>query len=83
MGKTAISIPDELFKEADRAAKRLGISRSELYAKALGEFLGIRRGIAVTASYDAAFGDSGADDLADFRRTAARKVLSEIEWSED
>lgn len=37
--KTAISIPDEVFEQAERAAKRLGISRSELYAKAVREFV--------------------------------------------
>ena len=39
--KTAISIPDPIFKEAEKAAKRLGMSRSELYAKAVDEFVQI------------------------------------------
>jgi metal-responsive CopG/Arc/MetJ family transcriptional regulator len=37
--KTAISLPDQLFTDADETAKRLGISRSQLYAKALAEYL--------------------------------------------
>ena len=37
--KTAVSIPDPVFRAADKLAKSLGISRSELYAKALGDFL--------------------------------------------
>jgi metal-responsive CopG/Arc/MetJ family transcriptional regulator len=37
--KIAVSLPDELFRMADAAARRLGISRSELYAKAISEFL--------------------------------------------
>lgn len=37
--KTAISIPDPLFQEADEAAKKLNISRSELYQKALEKFV--------------------------------------------
>ncbi len=37
--KTAISIPDNLFQAAERAAKRLGISRSELYQRAVASFL--------------------------------------------
>lgn len=37
--KTAISIRDELFEAAERTAKVLGISRSELYTKAVGEFV--------------------------------------------
>ena len=34
--KTAISVPDDVFKKAERAAKRLGISRSEFFARAAG-----------------------------------------------
>lgn len=37
--KTAISLPDSVFQEAETLAKRLDISRSELYAKALAEYL--------------------------------------------
>ena len=37
--KTAISIPDELFLAADQYAKNHGFSRSNLYAKAVAQFL--------------------------------------------
>ena len=37
--KTAISIPEKIFEEAERAAKKLGVSRSELYAKAVLNFV--------------------------------------------
>ena len=37
--KTAISIPDDLFQAAERVAKRLGLSRSELYQRAVAAFL--------------------------------------------
>ena len=37
--KTAISLPDALFEAAERLAERLGLSRSELYAKALAALL--------------------------------------------
>ena len=37
--KTAISIEDGLLREADEAAKLLGLSRSGLFAAAVGEFL--------------------------------------------
>jgi hypothetical protein len=33
--KTAVSIPDRVFQSAEKLAMRLGVSRSELYAKAL------------------------------------------------
>jgi metal-responsive CopG/Arc/MetJ family transcriptional regulator len=37
--KTAISLPDSLFAEAEQAAKRLRMSRSKLYATAIAQFL--------------------------------------------
>lgn len=37
--KTAISLPDALFKSGDLLAKRLGVSRSELYARALADYV--------------------------------------------
>ncbi len=46
--KTAISLPDELFRRAEVAARRLGISRSQFYATAIDEFL--RRGGADTVT---------------------------------
>ncbi len=37
--KTAISLPDSVFEEAEALASRLGVSRSELYATALQAYL--------------------------------------------
>lgn len=37
--KTAISIPDNLFKDAEITAKQLGLARSQLYVKAIKEFI--------------------------------------------
>ena len=37
--KTAISIPDKTYKAAERASKRLGISRSRFYAMAVEKLL--------------------------------------------
>jgi len=37
--KTAISIPDSLFDAAEKLAKRLGVSRSELFQRAMRSFL--------------------------------------------
>lgn len=46
--KTAISIPDELFLAADRLARRLGVTRSGLYARALSDFLDRQRDSTIT-----------------------------------
>jgi metal-responsive CopG/Arc/MetJ family transcriptional regulator len=37
--KTAISLPDIVFEKAESLAKQLGVSRSELYTKALQAYL--------------------------------------------
>jgi predicted transcriptional regulator len=37
--KTAVSVPDDLFKRADRLARRQRKSRSRLYSEALGEYV--------------------------------------------
>ena len=48
--KTAISIPDFVFREGEKLAARRCISRSELYVTALEEFLDRHRDDAVTAA---------------------------------
>ncbi|TMQ51295.1 MAG: ribbon-helix-helix protein, CopG family [Candidatus Eisenbacteria bacterium] len=37
--KTAISIPDPLFRAADRLARRLGVSRSQVFQRAVSAYL--------------------------------------------
>lgn len=37
--KTAISLPDSVFDEAEALAQQLGLSRSKLYTKALRAYL--------------------------------------------
>lgn len=51
--KTAVSLPDPLFKQAERLAKRLGVSRSELYQEALAVLIGRYNEKAITESYNA------------------------------
>jgi metal-responsive CopG/Arc/MetJ family transcriptional regulator len=46
--KTAISLPDALFQEAERFAQQHGLSRSELYASALQSYLQARATTAIT-----------------------------------
>jgi len=40
--KTAISIPDVTFKRAERFARRAGMSRSQLYTRAVATFIDAR-----------------------------------------
>ena len=37
--KTAISIPDPAFKAAEKLARRLGMTRSRLYTRAVTEYI--------------------------------------------
>ena len=46
--KTAISIPDSIFQAAENLANRLGLSRSELYVKAMNEYLNSHKNQNVT-----------------------------------
>lgn len=46
--KTAISVPDDLFRKAEAAARRLRVSRSKLYATALADFLERQQSTAIT-----------------------------------
>lgn len=63
--KTAISIPDGIFDAADALAERLGLSRSELYARAVAEFLERQRREDVTARLNEVYadGDEGLDPV--------------------
>ncbi|MDP9480487.1 MAG: hypothetical protein M3R38_33305 [Actinomycetota bacterium] len=54
--KTAVSIPDELFESAEGLARRLGMTRSELYAKALRDYLREHRGEGITERLDEVYG---------------------------
>lgn len=55
--KTAISVPDRIFEAAERVAKRLHISRSELYARAVARFVEEHRGDMVTDTLDRIYAD--------------------------
>ncbi len=59
--KTAISIPDEVFEAADRTAKKLGVSRSELYATAVHEFIERNRVEDVTSKLDQVYASAKSD----------------------
>lgn len=75
--KTAISISDELFASADVLAKRLKVSRSELYATAVAEYVAKHRDEDVTARLNAVYADlpSGVDPA--LRRAQARSIAEE------
>jgi len=58
--KTAISLPDELFEAADELAEKLGVSRSQLYARALSEYVAQHGESDVTERLNAVYGHTEA-----------------------
>ena len=50
--KTAISVPDATFREAERFATRFGLSRSELYSRAVRQYVLEHGREGVTAALD-------------------------------
>jgi metal-responsive CopG/Arc/MetJ family transcriptional regulator len=77
--KTAVSIPDDLFRRADELASQLGKSRSELYREALADYIARRDPEAVTAALNALV-EELAPDRAGFVDEAARRTLERSEW---
>ena len=76
--KTAISIPDEIFESADALANELGVSRSQLYATAVEEFVAKHRGRDVTAKLNEVYAEEPSEIEAALRTAQARSVrLSE------
>lgn len=75
--KTAISIPDDLFALADALARRLVISRSELYAIAVEEYVAKHRDEDLVARLNAVYSDlpSGVDPA--LRRAQAKSLSAE------
>jgi metal-responsive CopG/Arc/MetJ family transcriptional regulator len=58
--KVAISLPDPVFSAAERLAHRLRVSRSQLYAQAIEEYLGKRQDALITERLNALYGTEQA-----------------------
>lgn len=54
--KTAISIPDRVFDSAEQLAARLGVSRSQLYTKALAALVDRHREDLITSRLNEIYG---------------------------
>ena len=76
--KVAVSIPDDVFAEADRMAERLGSTRSALYSWALKAYLE-KAGGGTTEALDAVVDAVGSTDQK-FSHIAATRRLLKTEW---
>ena len=59
--KTAISIPDSVFQAAEELAERCGVSRSELYTKAVASYIADHRTEAVTQALNEVYDFKGEE----------------------
>jgi hypothetical protein len=79
--KTAISIPDQLFRAVELAARRLGVSRSELFQRAVKEYLRSHRDGGVTKALNDVYGEAGTESALDpFLERLELASLPEDEW---
>ena len=77
--KTAVSIPDDLFRKADELASRMGKSRSEVYREALADYVARRDPGAVTRALDEIADELSGEESA-FTAAAAHRTLTQSEW---
>lgn len=77
--KVAVSIPDPVFEQAEHFAKRLGKSRSQLYAEAVAEFLEEHRNDAVTEQLNAVYASESSSLEGGFEN-AQSQVLGKEDW---
>lgn len=77
--KTAVSIPDEVFEEAERLARRMKCSRSKIFSWALAEYIARHSADRVTEAMDRVLAElDGAPDP--FAVAAGRRTLDRTEW---
>ena len=77
--KTAISIPDRIFRDAERLAERLKKSRSQMYSEAVAEYVARHEPDSITEQINAVCEE--VDTRPDpFLQQAARRILERTEW---
>jgi len=77
--KTAVSIPDDVFKRAELLARRTRKSRSRLYSDALREYVAGHFPDELTEAMNKVCAEVGSEKDA-FVSAASRRVLERSEW---
>lgn len=77
--KTAVSVPDDVYAQAEELMRRTGRTRSEIYSTALRDYLADHQPVPVTAAMDQALEeiDPEPDPFLD---ASARATLANAEW---
>ncbi len=81
--KTAVSIPDDVFEEAERLARRMKCSRSKIFSRALAEYIARHSADRVTEAMDRVLAElDGAPAPAPdpFAVAVGRRTLDRTEW---
>jgi hypothetical protein len=78
--KTAISIPDPVFRSAEKAARRLRLSRSQLYAAAVSAYVERHAAGEVTAALDRLYGDAELSALDPALAAAQARAVGRERW---
>jgi len=77
--KTAVSLPDDVFRAAEAHAKRTKKSRSQLYAEAIAEYLARHAPDEVTEAMNEV-ADRVQESQDAFVSEAGRRLLEQVEW---
>jgi len=78
--KTAISIPDETFNEAERRAAELGVSRSEFFTTAARHYIQELDAESLAVRIDDALALAGTDESSQAAVRAGRRALAGADW---
>jgi len=77
--KTAISLPERIFREAERFARRVRKTRSRLYTEAIAEYLARHAPNDITDSMNQVCDRFGVT-VDEFQAKAARNLLKKESW---
>lgn len=72
--KTAVSLPDRLYEEAEKTAESLGIPRSQLFARALEEFIERHKRENVTERLNRVYSETAPDQLDDISNAGLQSL---------
>lgn len=77
--KTAVSIPDDVFEDAERLARRSKKSRSQLFSDALKEYIARHEAQEITEAMNRVCAVL-EDSRDEFLSLAGRRLLERSEW---
>lgn len=78
--KVAISIPDDIFKQAEQLAVELHCSRSQLYSRAVREYVARHSSDGITEALNAVYDDDDQEEDLEFLRRATAHLFMEEGW---